>query len=92
MDARWPDASATGEAREDVDADPRVAIAVGKTLYFAEYLAMEIGFDADHGGHTMKDLNFLQNWRITLEGRSSKRSRDEEIHTLFSSSQYHYRI
>ena len=41
LDARWPGALGTGGAREDVDADPRVAIAVGKTLCFVVFSSCE---------------------------------------------------
>jgi hypothetical protein len=34
LDARWPGLLGTAGAREVVDADPRVAIAVGKTLFY----------------------------------------------------------
>ena len=46
MDARWPGLLGTAGAREDVDADPRVAIAVGKTLF---YLFRSINCGISHG-------------------------------------------
>ena len=43
LDARWPGLLGTAGAREVVDADPRVAIAVGKTLNYFPALIVESG-------------------------------------------------
>ena len=73
LDARWPGLLGTaGVLREEgVDADPRVAIAVGKTL-FCYFAALIMESAIANGGHTMKDPSFLRNWKMVLllQGRS----------------------